>query len=221
MALTLRDAFIVPLYCGEIGIPMFAMQMVNSLGTVEGELAARVAAQRDVYRGNGSRVSEQIVEIERILVANKLAVPARPNTFAEYMQWSDAACKAVADATGPEAPEGAIAAFGRALGDMLQAVAVAIAVLDLRARAPEHETLRTYDAQTGERLATCLRRLEGVSTFSTLPAVARPFAEKLASFARMATALDPAQRDARKAGLELVFAKLAENTRDLTAALSS
>ena len=145
MALTLRDAFIVPLYCGEIGIPMFGMQMLRSLGAVDGALAERVAAQTEIYRGNGPQVSEEIVEVERVLAAHQLAVPARPNSFADYMKWSDAACKAVLDATGPETGQGATAGFGRALGEMLQAIAIAITILDLRERAPDHATLRTYD----------------------------------------------------------------------------
>lgn len=221
MPLSLHDAFVVPLYCGEVGIPMFGMQMLNSLGAVSGELGQRVDEQRAVYQSNGASVGNQIVEVERILTAAQLAVPPRPNSFADYMKWSDAACKAVLDATGPTDPAGATAAFARALGEMLQAVAIAITILDLRRRAPDHETLRTYDAQTIERLETCLRRLEGMSTFSTLPQAVRPHAQELAAFARQTGALQPEPRDTREAGLKLVFHKLAEHTGQLTAALKT
>jgi len=219
MPLSLHDAFVVPLYCGEVGIPMFGMQMLNSLGLVSGELGQRVGEQRAVYQNNGPHVGNQIVEIERILSAAQLPVPARPNSFTDYMKWSDAACKAVLGATGPTDPAGATAAFARALGEMIQAIAIAITILDLRRRAPEHDVLQSYDAQTIERLATCLRRLDGMSTFSTLPAAIRPRAVELAAFARQTAALQPEPRDAREAGLKLVFHKLAEHTGQLAAAL--
>ncbi len=79
MAITLHDAFVVPLYCGEIGIPMFGMEMLRSLGHADGELATRVAAQAEVYRNNGPQVGARIVDVEGMLRAHGLAVPPRPN----------------------------------------------------------------------------------------------------------------------------------------------
>jgi hypothetical protein len=221
MPLSLHDAFVVPLYCGEVGIPMFGMQMLNSLGVVSGELGQRVGELRAVYQNNGANVGGQIVEVERILAGAQLPVPARPNSFADYMKWSDATCKAVLDATGPTDPAGATAAFARALGEMIQAVAIAITILDLRRRAPTHDTLQSYDTQTIERLVTCQRRLDGMSTFSTLPPAVRPRAEELAAFARQSAALQPEPLETREAGLKLVFHKLAEHTGQLAASLKS
>jgi hypothetical protein len=214
MGVTLHDAFLVPLHCGEVGIPMAGMDLLASLGPQHGELAARIAAQAHVFRGNGPRVGEQIIEVERILDHYALTLPPRPNSFVEYVYWSNAACKAMLDYAGSDSPAGALGAFSRALGETLQSVATLNTVLYLRAVVPDYEPLWLHDERATLRLAQSVERLDAMSKLAMLPAATMAVADKLASTALLTSSLEA---HAREVGLKLVFGRLLDLTRELTA----
>jgi hypothetical protein len=222
MALTLLDAFLIPLLGAEIGIPMMGVQLLEGLGPVEEPLRAHVAAQVAAYRGTGPQVATQIAEVERLLAKHGLAVPTRPNTYVEYVQWSDATVHTIALATGAETAEGAVAAVGRSAGELGSALAVRIVISGLREHAPSNAKLVADDEHLAKLCADGVKRVDGMSKFSTLPAVARPYAEQLGTFARMIPVLDRDTKGAALvAGLTMVFGKLGEQTRGLRAALSA
>jgi len=122
MPLTLADAFLIPLFAGEIGIPFEGMELMSSLGAQEPPLRDAVAAYQGAYRQTGARVGAQVLDVELRLTRSGLAVPSRPNSREEYLRWSDEVVRQVASLTGPEQPQGVLAAAGRGIGDLLQTI---------------------------------------------------------------------------------------------------
>lgn len=220
MRLSLANAFAVPLLCGEVGIPFIGMEMISHVGHADQALQERIADQRRAYRDKSDQVAMRILDVERILQRSELVAPSRPSSYVEYTAWGDAACHAVLEATGPHVAEGALAAFGRALVDVLLPINLGAMILQLRAVAPDHEELRACDEHLLERLTSGTEHLGRMSKFSTLPNVARVDAEQLAGWARLALLFDPAKRDMRQAGLNMMYRSMSERAQSLSAKLA-
>src|SRR5574342_539319 len=114
MPISPADAFLIPLFAGEVGIPLIGMHMLSTIEPAEGDaLATRLAAQADAFRAKGPEVARQIAEVARLLARAGLVAAPPPATFDEYLRWADATIAAVAAATGPDVPAGATAVVGR------------------------------------------------------------------------------------------------------------
>ncbi len=220
VTVTAADAFELTLLATEIGTPMGGMQLLTSLGTADGELAVRIAAQQGAYAALGPAVGAKIVDVEARLQRSRLPVPARPNTYAEYLQWSDAVAFAVAGTAGPERPEGALSALGRAVAEVASSMALLVVVTRLREVASDHAGLRAQDERLAQILPREVERLEGMAKFSSLPAAARPDAERCAVIARLGLGILDTAPAVRAAGLELTGRKLGETVGALRSALA-
>jgi hypothetical protein len=219
MTLPIIDAFLIPLLASEVGIPMAGVQLLTALDAPPA-FAPTIAGQIAAYRVHGPAVGQQIVEIEEMLARNRLPVPPRPDSYDDYLRWCDATVKAVAGATGPTDPAGAVAALARSLGELVQTLALHIVVVTLRQGAPDLAALRDEDERLTRRYAEQLTRLEKMAQFPTLPEAARPHAEQLAAMARLAPTLDAKTSGAAHlSGLKLVYGRLGAATGELRAAL--
>lgn len=225
--LTLLDAFMIPLICTDVGIPIAGFKMLSSLGTVQGQLAARVEKYADIYRRSGGPfVEQQIQDVEGRLTKYGLAIPPLPQgTIEQYGEWYFAIVKTVADAAGPKSPEGALVLLGDRLGQVMLMLALHIVFLSLRVTDPQHEVLRSDEEWSRRRLYENIKVLVKVVEVeqADLPPGARPYAVELAGQARMAQMVDeipePGGIANQPARLEFIQRKLFEVTFALRASL--
>ncbi len=137
------------------------------------------------------------------------------------MRWSDEVVRQVASLTGPEQPQGVLAATGRGIGDLLQTIAVHVAVLALRAAAPDHALLIAHDEQQTARLAGRPQRLDALVGFPAMPPAVGPHVTRIAAAGRVAEALDrKTQLAVQGAGLKLVLEQIGSSIRAIRSALS-
>lgn len=217
--MTSQDALLLMLEIAEVGVPFVGMQTLSSFR--EGatpELAERITAQEDTFRERGVTVGRQIVAVEARLVRGGLPLPPRPESFARYLEWSAAIVAAVAGATGADSEAGALAALGKATGELSQTVALRLMIAPLRAAAPADARLTEHEAQLVRGLAEASRRVEELARFPSLPQVARAAAAQLAAHARLAVSVD--QR-AGAGGLGMVQQALFDATRALRASIAA
>jgi hypothetical protein len=220
------DALMVPLTCGDIGIPISGYKFLSTLGPVQGPLAERVATYQEMYRSKGTPfVAQQIADVEGRLGRYGLAIPPLPKNFEEYAQWYNVVSKTLIDAAGPNTPQWALAYLGYALGQMMLKLALHIVFERLRAVDPQHAALRSDEQWSRERLYGDIKTLAGAAEQlqPVLPPGARPYATELADQARMVQRLDESQEPGglanQAARLEIVQYKIFEVTFALRAAL--
>lgn len=225
--LTLLDAFMIPLICTDVGIPIAGFKMLSSLGPVQGPLAPRVEKYIDIYRRSGGPfVAQQISDVEGRLTKYGLAIPPLPQgTIEQYGEWYFAIVKTVADAAGPKSPEGALVLLGDRLGQVMLTLALHVVFISLRVIDPQHEVLRSDEEWSRRRLYENIKVLAKVVEVeqADLPPSARAYAVELANQARVAQMVDevpePGGLANQPARLEFVQKKLFEVTFALRAAL--
>ena len=220
MTVTLSDAFALPLLCSELGIPMAGMELVHSLGPADAALTQRIGAQRDVFMGNRVVMLAQFDAVDAALESSQLPVPTRPDSYAQYLEWSNGIIKSLSPVATPDTPQGALGGLGRCVGDVLNSLGVRIVVLYLLEVAPAHAKLLAHAEQMAKSLIELVTRLDGMSRFAGLPEPVKPHAANLATMARAAVVVDNGtDGSARLAALRLAFKQLADATRDLRAAI--
>ena len=225
--LTPLDAFMIPLMCTDVGIPISGFKMLSSLVPLQGPLATRVEKYTEIYRRSGGPfVAQQISDIEGRLTKYGLAIPPLPQrTIEEYGEWYFAIVKTVADAAGPKGPEAALVSLAARLGQLMLTLALHIVFLSLRASDPIHEVLRSDEEWSRRRLYGDIKQLVGGVELeqANLPPNARPYAVELANQARIARMVDEVPEPGGLANqpfrLEFVQKKLFEITFALRAAL--
>lgn len=227
LRLTPLDAFMIPLICTDVGIPIASFKMLSSLGPVQGPLAPRVEKYIDIYRRSGGPfVAQQISDVEGRLTKYGLAIPPLPQgTIEQYGEWYFAIVKTVADAAGPKSPEGALVLLGDRLGQVMLTLALHVVFISLRVIDPQHEVLRSDEEWSRRRLYENIKVLAKVVEVeqADLPPSARAYAVELANQARVAQMVDevpePGGLANQPARLEFVQKKLFEITFALRAAL--
>jgi hypothetical protein len=213
MALMQLDAFMTPL----IGIPFLGMQALEPFDTRDGELGVRIARQRGAYQANGPAVAEMIADVEERLLRSGLPTPPRPNTSEEYVLWSDVVVFATTTVTGPQAPEGALVALGRCVGELAQGLAISESVVRLRQVAPTNDVLRAIAEHYSTRTLKRVEWLDKMQRFPTLPAAARPGAHQLAATAQRVVKLE--REHIRQGDFEAILNEIGAAVANLRAAL--
>lgn len=143
--MTPGDALTLTLVSTQLGIPMAGMEVLQALGNGGGnaELAERLAQQRRVLLGSRDAMLTQFDEVEAALQRSGVEIPTRPNVFAEYVTWAASVLTPMMETVRASSAEGGMATLGKAVGDVLQSVAVNIVVLYLLEAAPDNERLAT------------------------------------------------------------------------------
>ncbi|HLY59237.1 MAG TPA: hypothetical protein VKV95_00580 [Terriglobia bacterium] len=227
LRLTPLDAFMFPLICIDVGIPIAGFKMLSSLGPAQGPLAARVEKYVNIYRQSGGPfVAQQISDAEGRLSKYGLAIPPLPQgTIESYAEWYLAIVKTAADAAGAKSAEGSLVLLGDRLGQVMLTLALHVVFLSLRVTDPQHEVLRSDGEWSRRRLYDNINVLAKVVEVEQvdLPPGARPYAVELANQARMAQRVDEMPEPGGFANqpfrLEFVQRKLFEVTFALRAAL--
>ena len=221
--LTSLDDFLIPLTCADVGIPIAGLELMSHLQAPD-PVGSRIAAQSETFKRGLPYAAQQIVEVARLLAKYGLEV-ASPDknavvTFEDYVRWYADVTEAVADTTAPALPEHALALFGQHLGELMQAMALHIAILRLGGTL---EALRYAEERSKERTINCARELETAGQSAALPANVQPHAAQLALMARsviLATEVPALGGPAEQAaGLEHIHKDFFARTKALRAAL--
>jgi hypothetical protein len=190
MALSQLDAFMIPLIINDLGTAMAGMHVLAPFDASDGVLGADVAKQRAAYRATGPAVGQMVVDVEERLARSSLPPPPRPNTYAEYVLWSDAVIAAITSVVGPQDPAGALAALGRCVGELAQELGIREVVVRLQQVAPTNEALRAIAAQYAALSLKRVDWLDKLQLFATLPIIARSSAQRFAVISRRVVELE-------------------------------